>query len=90
MSWSIRSRTNPERWLESTGGIDFTADPITTAALGDISTVMVSDWPGGPRRAGIDTPVRLGTAAWELIPDPEARGDYPTMKRWPHSPFLAY
>lgn len=83
MTWKITSRTDPSRWLESTHGIEFTADPQTTSALGDLTAHSVSVYPGGPTKEGVDTPAELLTAARTIIPDPQATGDLPKQESWP-------
>lgn len=83
MTWSVRSSTDTGRWLESISGVEFTADPATSDALGDLSEVEFHLWPGGPVHRGVKTTLGLVIAACDVIPDPQLLGNHPELPTWP-------
>lgn len=83
MTWNVVSTTDSSRWLSCSDGMTFTADPETAGALEDPATHQIPIHPGGPLKTGLTTPADLFVAAWRIIPDPVATGDYPTLPAWP-------
>lgn len=90
MTWRVVSRVDPERWLESTGGVEFTADFDTTVALADLVSYSYELTPTGPTQVGVTTPSELFGAAWGLIPSPRALGNYPDYPPYPSDPDVVY
>ncbi|OZE10215.1 hypothetical protein CH249_14115 [Rhodococcus sp. 05-2255-3B1] len=90
MTWKVISQTDPERWLESTGGIDFAADAETTYELGDLGRFVYPLTPVGPGVHGVRTPSELFGAAWFLIPSPQVAGDHPPYPDIPNDPDVIY
>ncbi|OZF05240.1 hypothetical protein CH302_01045 [Rhodococcus sp. 15-2388-1-1a] len=83
MTWQMKSSTDPDRWLDSPSGIEFTADPQTTTELGDLAEHEVPAHPGGPMKVGVTTDVDLLVAAERIIPNPVVTGDVPQAETWP-------
>ncbi len=90
MTWKVTSQTDPERWLESTGGIEFTADPETVYELGDLGQLVYPLTPVGPGVRGVQTPSELFGAAWYVIPSPRGAGDHPPYPAIPNDPDVIY
>ncbi|WP_156399634.1 hypothetical protein [Rhodococcus sp. Leaf278] len=86
----MTSAEGPERWLESTGGIDFTADPETSYELTDLGRFVYPLTPVGPGVRGVRTPSELFGAAWFLIPSPRVVGEHPPYPDIPNDPDVIY
>lgn len=90
MTWKVTSAEGPERWLDSTGGIEFTADPETSYELADLGRFVYPLTPVGPMQVGVQTPSELFGAAWYLIPSPQVAGDHPPYLNIPNDPDVIY
>lgn len=90
MTWKVTSGEGPDRWLMSTGGVDFTADPETSYELSNLRRFVYPLTPVGPMQVGVQTPSELLGAAWYLIPSPRVTGDYPPYPDFPSDPDVVY
>lgn len=90
MTWKVTSREGPARWLESTGGVEYTADPETAAELASLTEFAYPLTPVGPVQVGVRTPSELFGAAWYLIPSPAVTGEHPPYPDFPSVPGVEY
>lgn len=90
MTWRVESRTVPSRWLESSGGVEFTADVETSVELSDLENYAYLLTATGPVQEGVRTPSELFGAAWNVIPSPRVIGDHPPYPDFPSTPGVVY
>lgn len=88
MTWKVTSREEPARWLESTGGVDYTADDETTSHL-IVEGYAFPLTPTGPFVEVTDAS-SLYAAALHLLPGATVTGDPPDLPTFKSVPGAIY